>query len=355
MFAPSSDRVSRRLLVGIGASLLLHALLVVLVVVATKRFNELPKVKRGEPLFVELPNINEPAPRGNPAARELGPPPPAAAPSRPVAPAPVPRPPASAPPVAKAPSVAPPAPVPPAPRAPVPSPPTPAPTVAEKPAPPAPDRIAAAPPADPAPSRPSQNEEPVRPAEPPKTAKEPSPPANGASAQGQEVRTPPGDARTAMVPPSAGSTGSPGVPDMRSALRRGGGAGGTSDGRGGIEGEPIPLDSRDPRYSDYLDRIRRMIKEKWGYPCVKNGSTHECEYKTALLVIEFGIARDGKVPFVNVVRTSGFQIYDDYAVNAIKFAQPFPRVPDSMGSRTGVPIVATFSYQVDTSLVNLLR
>jgi TonB family protein len=158
-----------------------------------------------------------------------------------------------------------------------------------------------------------------------------------------------------MVPPSAGSTGSPGVPDMRSALRRGTGAGGTSDGRGGIEGEPIPLDSRDPRYSDYLDRIRRMIKEKWGYPCVKNGSTHECEYKTALLVIEFGIARDGKVPFVNVVRTSGFQIYDDYAVNAIKFAQPFPRVPDSMGSRAGIPIVATFSYQVDTSLVNLLR
>ena len=158
-----------------------------------------------------------------------------------------------------------------------------------------------------------------------------------------------------MVPPSAGSTGSSGVPDMRSALRRGSGAGGTSDGRGGIEGEPIPLDSRDPRYSDYLDRIRRMIKEKWGYPCVKNGSTHECEYKTALLVIEFGIARDGKVPFVNVLRTSGFQIYDDYAVNAIKFAQPFPRVPDSMGSRAGIPIVATFSYQVDTSLVNLLR
>jgi TonB family protein len=142
---------------------------------------------------------------------------------------------------------------------------------------------------------------------------------------------------------------------MRTSLRRGTGAGGTGDGRGGIEGEPIPLDSRDPRYSDYLDRIRRMIKEKWGYPCVKNGSTHECEYKTALLVIEFGIARDGKVPFVNVLRTSGFQIYDDYAVNAIKFAQPFPRVPDTMGSRGGVPIVATFSYQVDSSLVNLLR
>ena len=159
-----------------------------------------------------------------------------------------------------------------------------------------------------------------------------------------------------MIPPS-GSRGSSGVPDMRSALRRGagGGAGGTSDGRGGIEGEPIPLDSRDPRYSDYLDRIRRMIKEKWGYPCVKNDSTQECEYKTALLVIEFGIARDGKVPFVNVIRTSGFPIYDDYAVNAIKFAQPFPKVPDTMGSRSGVPIVATFSYQVDRSLVNLLR
>jgi TonB family protein len=152
-----------------------------------------------------------------------------------------------------------------------------------------------------------------------------------------------------MVPP-------PRERDVRSALRRGGGggAGGSADGRGGIEGEPVPLDSKDPKYSDYLERIRRMIKEKWSYPCVKNLATRECEYKSAQLVIEFGIAKDGKVPFVSVRRQSGYEIYDEYAVNAIKLASPFPPVPDSM-SRTGLPILATFSYVVESSLTNLLR
>ena len=143
------------------------------------------------------------------------------------------------------------------------------------------------------------------------------------------------------------------VYDLRS-LGRGGGAGGRGDGRGGVEGEPIPLDTRDPKYSDYLDRIRRMIKERWGYPCVKNNGNGQCEYKTAQLVIEFGIAKDGNVPFVNVLRTSGYPIYDDYAVNAIKLASPFPPVPDAL-SKKGIPIMATFHYIVDTSLVNTLR
>jgi TonB family protein len=154
-----------------------------------------------------------------------------------------------------------------------------------------------------------------------------------------------------MAPPPGASP----APDLRAALRRGGGAGGAADGRGGIEGEPIRLDSTDPRYSDYLDRIRRMIKAMWGYPCVKNTSTRACDYKTTQLVIEFGIARDGVVPFVNVLRPSGYPIYDDYAVNAIKLAAPFPRVPPEMGGAKGVPIEATFSYLVDTSLSNILR
>src|SRR5262249_25344746 len=141
---------------------------------------------------------------------------------------------------------------------------------------------------------------------------------------------------------------------VRGVGRGCGGAAGSGEGRAGIEGEPIPLDSKDPRYSDYLDRVRRAIKEKWGFPCVKNLATHECEYKTTQLIIEFGIAKDGRVPFVTVVRSSGYPIYDDYAVNAVKLAAPFPPIPDTF-SRTGVPIHATFSYVVESSLANILR
>ena len=159
------------------------------------------------------------------------------------------------------------------------------------------------------------------------------------------------------MPPSAQT---PPPVDIRSALRRGGGAGGTTGGRGGIEGEPIPLNSTDPNFSDYLDRVRRQIKQNWGYPCVKNGETRECEYKTASLVVEFGILKAGVVQFVEVRRSSGFAIYDDYAVNAIKLGSPFPPVPKEMMvnmkvTSTGVSIVAIFTYMVDTSLTNFLR
>ena len=99
-----------------------------------------------------------------------------------------------------------------------------------------------------------------------------------------------------------------------------------------------------------------MIKEKWAYPCVNSPATGQCEYKSAQLVIEFGILRDGRVPFVIVRKQSDFDIYDEYAVNAIKLASPFPPMPDSVADgRKGRAILATFSYIVESSLTNLLR
>ncbi len=131
-------------------------------------------------------------------------------------------------------------------------------------------------------------------------------------------------------------------------------------GRGGIEGEPIPLDSMDARFNDYLERLRRKIKSNWGFPCVRDERTRDCQHKTTFLVVEFGILRDGRLQFVDVLQSSGYPIYDDYAVNAIKFSSPFPAVPSSLimamkqGSG-GVAIKARFNYIVDTSLTNILR
>ena len=112
-----------------------------------------------------------------------------------------------------------------------------------------------------------------------------------------------------------------------------------------------------------------MIKEKWIYPCIPNSATRQCEYKSAQLEIEFGIARDGRVAFVIVrqgftVKAPGpepswresvesqralfsqYGIYAEYAINAIKLASPFPRLPDEMGEK-GIPILARFLYIVD--------
>src|SRR3989304_1106631 len=90
----------RRISVAVGASLLAHLWLVALVLLVGY-FVPPGIVKKGEPIFVELPKPEEPAPRGNPAL-----------PPRPPSPPPPPPPPPPAPPPAphRAPARSPPAP-----------------------------------------------------------------------------------------------------------------------------------------------------------------------------------------------------------------------------------------------------
>ena len=113
--------------------------------------------------------------------------------------------------------------------------------------------------------------------------------------------------------------------------------------------QSIPLDSVDPRYADYLQQVRERIRARWSYPCIDDRSTKRCEYHDARLLVEFGIATDGQVRYVQVRRSSGLPIYDASAVNAIMAAAPFPPVPPPMmalmpaGSQ-GVAIAATFNY-----------
>jgi protein TonB len=315
-----------RVAAGVVASVVLHVALIALAVgirLPGQRYD----VKRGEPLIVELPKADASPPPGLGGALPSVPRSVRATPStkqRPWSP--------------------------------------PAPSVAAKPAAP---RVPADPPAAPPPPQPQPEPQRVAsavvtkspdgevPVQPPVPAMpEAAPTTEGAPTEPAPRPTAerPAERQVAALPPAA----PPGRPDALTALRRSGGAGGSGESRAGIEGEPIQLDSKDPRYSDYLDQVRRRIKEKWGFPCVKHEVTHQCEYKTTHLLVEFGIAKDGHVPFVIVRRSSGYPIYDDYAVNAVKLASPFPRIPDSF-SKTGVPIHATFSYMVDTSLTNVLR
>jgi TonB family protein len=112
--------------------------------------------------------------------------------------------------------------------------------------------------------------------------------------------------------------------------------------------EPIPLDSPDPRYSAYLEQVRKRITEKWQYPCVK--TKQSCEYKEPALELDFGILPDGQLQFVKVVQTSEYPIYDEYAVTAVRLASPFPRVPpeivdDRKGK--GFSVRANFKYFIE--------
>ena len=341
----TARRVSRRpLAIAIGVSVGLHLLIVAAVLFVRPPANPY-MVKRGEPLFVELPKAEEPAARGGPQGGEPTPNTPPAPPARPAPKAqPQPQPRVAA---------RPPQPSPAEPRAPQP----------QQPAQRAPQQQAVAS-APSTPTPPAAHEPPapdgLQPAQPPAKSAEPAPsePARPPEAPPRDAaQSAPPQPRVAAVPPS------PPLVDSRAALRRGGpgGAGGAGEGWAGIEGEPIPLDSSDPKYNDYLERVRRMIKEKWGYPCIKDVATGHCDYKSARLVIVFGILKDGRVPTLEVHQQSGYAIYDDYAANAIRLASPFPPVPAALmatakSGSAGVKIVAAFQYVlVESSLTNILR
>jgi len=310
------DRTNRYLVVTVVVSVLLHVLVGLLMIVGGSTEQRIIS-KRGESLLVDIApdKPKETAPLGNPS-RPVGPD--APAPPRQAAP--------------PAPKVAP---IPPAPpsaaAAPAPRPAPPAPKVAD-----APKEAPKAPPAPPKPEEgPGPKAAPPAPApEPAQTAKA-TPPQSSTPPPQLGAPTPP---RVASAPPEASATAG--------MFRRGGG-GGLKGGRGGIEGEPIPLDTPDPRYQDYFNQIRERIKSKWIYPYEASSRGIGGE-----LSIEFGIAKSGELQFIERRRSSGVELLDDYAMRAVQLASPFPPVPDAI-SKSGLPIHGIFRYQLlGSGLIN---
>ena len=301
------DETNRFLVVTVIVSILFHILVGVALITGGKIEQRRIANKRGEALLVDIApdKPKETAPLGDPS-RQVGPV--APEPPRPVAPptppppkaAPTP-PPSAAPRIAEAPKTAPKAP---------PQPPKSAdPGPAPKTAPPAPEPESQTAKASPQP-QPAQ----------------PQPPAPAANP------------RVASVPPQP--------PPAAGMFRRGGG-GGLKGGRGGIEGEAIPLDTPEPKFQDYFNQIRERIKSKWIYPYEASSRGIEGE-----LQIEFGIAKSGELQFIEKRASSGIDILDDYAMRAVQLASPFPPVPDSL-SKGGLPINGIFRYHIlGSGLIN---
>jgi outer membrane biosynthesis protein TonB len=337
----------RRLGAAVAVSLGAHVLLGTVLGLAWR----LPIVTeglRGEPLMVELHDAEAPAPLGNPASREPAPSGPRVAAAPRSTPDAVPR--RASDPAARS-SAAPPA--------------STSKITADKPAPavkPSPDPM-------PKPAAPVEDDTTEgliakvqrMPGVSESARESPDPPP--AEAPPTHAQESPPRVATSTAPGAAGSSAARAVPDIRAALPGGGGGspGGRIGGRGGIVGEPIPLDSRDPQFRDYLERLKQMIQDKMGrYPCIKNVATPECEYRSAELLVEFGILKSGRLQFVDLRTSSGLPVYDDNSTNAIKLAAPFPSPPPAMlaamkeGS-TGVAILGHFSYIYEVSLRGLLR
>jgi protein TonB len=340
------DPAKRALVIAIVGSILLHLVLLVWLITMNPRGTP-AYVKRGEPLLVDMApdKPEEKAPLGNPSR-------PAAAPAAPAPKAPAPPPPtprvAEAPPAPKAM---------PAPKAPAPPKAPPAQRAAQppRPAPETPKQVAKAEPPPPAPSPDALSKPPEPPAAKPPDAPTPLPPQVVPPAQAEAPRAlaappavPPGpggervggQTQTALAKP-------PSSPAPSIFRHPGSDGGGLRGGRGGVEGEPIPLDTPEPKYQDYFKKIREKIQANWIYPREAGDRGLQGE-----LLLEFHIAKDGRLEFLELRNSSGAEILDRFAMNAVRLAQPFPPVPDDIAKRV-LAINGLFKYQiVGASLLN---
>jgi TonB family protein len=301
------DQTDRLLVVTVVVSVLLHVLVGMALIMGGNIEQKRIASKRGEALLVDMApdKPKETAPLGDPS-RHAGPN------------VPEPRPPTPpAPPAPKA------APVPPAPAAPRVAE---APKAASKAPSPAPRSAEPGPGPKAAPAAPEPDQSQTAKASPQPQPAQPQPPAPAANP------------RVASVPPQ---------PPPAAAMFRRGGGGGLKGGRGGIEGEAIPLDTPEPKFQDYFNQVRERIKSKWIYPYEASSRGIEGE-----LQIEFGIAKSGELQFIEKRASSGIEILDDYAMRAVQLASPFPPVPDAL-SKGGLPINGIFRYHIlGSGLIN---
>jgi|WetSurMetagenome_2_1015567.scaffolds.fasta_scaffold00967_15 TonB family protein len=215
-----------------------------------------------------------------------------------------------------------------------------------------PEPPAAAPPLIATPPRPVPAPEPPPAAStPPQVASRPAPEAASPPAEfGREPlqeRVQPdrsGLSLGAPVPEAPGSgtgSGSPRAGSARPSFRdqiAGLGSGLTADS-GGLARETVPLDSSEPRFSDYLARLKRRIEREWTYPeeARRVGMAGE-------LILVFTLNRSGTLTHIQLVRGSGFPALDNEALRAVKTAAPYDPFPRQMGDEPK-NISATFRYQ----------
>lgn len=86
--------------------------------------------------------------------------------------------------------------------------------------------------------------------------------------------------------------------------------------------EPISLNTRDPIYVTYFNKVKQLIESQWEYP--------ELALRYGLqgtLALEFMIGSSGQLERLRLIRSSGSQVLDEEALRAIKAAAPFPPIP----------------------------
>jgi protein TonB len=101
----------------------------------------------------------------------------------------------------------------------------------------------------------------------------------------------------------------------------------------------LDLDNREPRYLDYLARLKQQIQGEWTYP----EDARQVGMGGELLLV-FTLNKAGTLLNIQLVETSGFPVLDNEALRAVKAAAPYDPFPPHMGDEPW-NISAIFRYQ----------
>lgn len=113
---------------------------------------------------------------------------------------------------------------------------------------------------------------------------------------------------------------------------------------GGRNSAPVSLNTKDPVYLSYFNRIKLAIEQNWEYP--------ELALRYGLqgrLSLEFAIGADGQLEHLRITRSSGSQLLDDEALRAIRAAAPFPPIPSWI---KGGPVTISASMEYNDNRLN---
>jgi TonB family protein len=106
------------------------------------------------------------------------------------------------------------------------------------------------------------------------------------------------------------------------------------------------LDDDSPRFQEYAKVLRAKIRPHWVYPRPAGERNIEGD-----LDLEFRISKEGRLTCAVVRRTSGTDVLDQAAMEAVRYAAPFPPLPDEVAPKT-LGVTINFRYEIVSGLPN---
>ncbi len=117
---------------------------------------------------------------------------------------------------------------------------------------------------------------------------------------------------------------------------------------GDIDEAVVDINTREDKFFSYMLQLKRKIQGVWVYPAAAAQSGIG-----GSLAVEFSIAKNGELLFVNLLDSSGHSILDESAVKAIKAAAPFYPFPPRLHAKR-LRIRANFIYVTSSFLRNIM-